>query len=198
MVKPLVLLGALATSSMVRAQEAVPYTGAGLLRASAAISPGFLFDGGTTNIYLGGKLEYFPEDRISFRGDGFWYVNSQQKPAPPEANSQVSFGPFLHSIHGRLDLSAGVQAGVSFVKPANEPIVPMIALERPVTDPLPMRIVPTMALCGSLSYAVWDYFHFFVDLRLLRSRYEGGPQGTIKLDEAILSAGLGWQFRLHQ
>ncbi len=178
---------------VLHAQEPVPYTGPGLLRASGTISPGFLLKQGTTNIYFGGKLEYFTDDKLSFRGEGLWYAGSQQKPAPLLQNSQLSFGPFLHSVHGRLDLSAGVEAGISLVHPADVWIRTMEAPDQPYADPAPPRAVPQASLCASLNYAVWDYLHFFVDVRLVHAVYNGSPEGALPLDEVILGAGLGWQ-----
>lgn len=182
--------------AVLQAQESIPFTGAGLLRASGSISPGFLLDPGTTNIYLGGKLEYFTGDRVSFRGEGLWYMGSQQNPALLEQNSQISFGPFLHVVDRRLDLSAGVEAGISLVHPANvwPPVLEAPGSPRP--DPAPLRVVPQAGVCASLSYAVWDYFHFFVDARYVHARYNGTPNGSIPLDETVLGAGLGWQLRL--
>lgn len=194
MVKAWWIIAVWAMPVALTAQNGLPFTGAGLLRASGGISPGFLLYGGSTNIYLNGKLEYFLEDRISMRGEGFWYVNSRQHPAPLDQNSQLAFGPFLHCIKGRLDLSAGVEAGLSFVHPANNWMAPLWAPQDPRMDPAPMRAVPTVAMCGSLNYAVWDYLHFFLDLRMVRSRYYGSPLGTLNLDELVPSAGLGWQF----
>lgn len=198
MVRTAVVALAVCMAPLVRAQEGTPCTGAGLLRASGSISPGFLLDQGSTNIYLGGKLEYFTEDRVSFRGEGFWYMGSQQKPALLEQNSQIAFGPFLHSVHGRLDLSAGVEAGISLAHPTNRWVHILKAPDLPYTDPAPLRVVPQASLCASLSYAVWDYFHFFVDARYVHARYNGAPSRSIPLDELMLSAGLGWQLRVRQ
>ncbi|MCC6541091.1 MAG: hypothetical protein IT225_02615 [Flavobacteriales bacterium] len=198
MVRRQLIIAALAVPVVLCAQEDIPYTGAGLLRASGGISPGFLLNAGTTNIYLAGKAEYFIENKLSFRGEGFWYVNSQQDPAPLEQNGQLAFGPFLHSIHGRLDLSIGVEAGLSLVHPARTWPVLMIVPNIVGPDPAPLRAVPTAAICGGLSYAVWDYLHFFVDVRMLRSRYEGSPVGTLNLDEVIVGGGLGWQLRVRK
>lgn len=176
-------------ASMATAQDTAYYRGNGLLRASGAISPGFMLDAPVTNIYVNGKLEYFIEDRISFRGEGFWYIDSQQASSVMDQNSQVNFGPFHHFGQGRADLAIGFEAGLSLAKPTTPK-------DQPTADPL--RPVPSISLCAGLTYTIWDYFHFFVDARYVHARYTGGYTGTIPLDEVILSGGLGWQLRLRK
>lgn len=169
------------------AQDTTPFIGKGLLRGSGAISPGFMMDASGTNIYLNGKLEYFAEDRLSFRGEGFWYQGSQQDDPLLARNNQITFGPFYHFVHGRLDASVGFEPGISIVQPG-----------RPVLQETvdPLRVVPSASLCVGLTYTVWDYFHFFLDARYVHASYPGSATGTIPLDEVIVSGGLGWQFRV--
>ena len=170
------------------AQDSEPFVAAGLLRVSAAISPGVLLNAPGTNIYLNGRLEYFPEDRISFRGEVFWYRGSQERTGSLTRNDQVAVGPFYHWLNDRLDLALGMEAGVSLAQPAQ------LELENGAsTDPL--RVIPNVALCGGLTYTVWDHFHFFLDARLVHARYTGAVGGSIPLDEVIMGGGLGWQFR---
>lgn len=183
---------ALLAAAAAPAQDTASWRGAGLLRASAAISPGFMLDAPATDIYLNGKLEYFLEDRLSFRGEAFWYVDSQQDPAPLAQNSQLGFGPFLHLGRGRGDLALGFEAGLSLVQPA------LPVAEGAATGVNPLRTVPSAALCAGFTYTIWDYFHFFLDARLVHARYTGAASGTIPLDEAIISGGLGWQLRLRR
>lgn len=183
------LAGVLVCAALIgRAQDSVPFTGAGLVRVSAAISPGLSLNAPITNIYLNGRLEYFSEDRISCRGEVFWYRGNQEHTASMERNDQVAVGPFYHWVHDRLDLALGMEAGVSFARPA-QPEASESA------DPDPIRVIPNAALCAGLTYTVWDHFHFFLDARLVHARYIGSVSGTIPLDEVIMGGGLGWQFR---
>lgn len=169
------------------AQETPPSVGKGLLRSSAAISPGFLLNGSGTNIYLNGRSEYFMEDRISFRGEGFWFRGSQEDPGLLAQNSQLAFGPFVHFVRGRSDLAMGIEPGLSIVQPAR--VVAQDAVE-------PLRIVPNASLCASYTFFVWDHFHFFLDARYVHASYPGALGGAIPLDELIVGGGLGWQFTL--
>ncbi len=171
-----------------RAQESEPSNTAGLVRISAAVSPGFQLNAPSTNIYLNGRLEYFPESRISFLGEVYWYRGSQQRTALMARNDQVVVGPFYHWVHGRIDLALGMEAGISFARSEQtEPPHPE------GSDPL--RVIPNIALCGALTYTIWDHFHFFLDARLVHAKYTGAANGTIPLDEVTVGGGLGWHFR---
>ncbi|HQV39953.1 MAG: hypothetical protein IPO60_01795 [Flavobacteriales bacterium] len=172
----------------VRAQESDPSNTAGLVRISAAVSPGFQLNAPSTNIYLNGRLEYFPESRISFLGEVYWYRGNQQRTALMARNDQVVVGPFYHWVHGRLDLSLGMEAGISFARPERSEIPPPAGID-------PLRVIPNVALCSGLTYTIWDHFHFFLDARLAHAEYTGAENGTIPLDEVTVGGGLGWHFR---
>ena len=186
MVRTLTALAVLLAHTGLVAQEARPWTERGLLRGSASICPGIPVNGEGTNIYVGGRLEYFLEDVVSIRGEGFWYIDNQQQDAFLAQNSQITFGPFYHIIKDRVDLAFGFEPGLSFVQPSPTE-------NGAWTDPL--RAVPNVALCTGLTYAVWDYFHCFVDARYVHSVYPGSVEGNLLLDEFIFGAGLG--FHLH-
>lgn len=161
--------------------------GLGLLRGSAAISPGLMVHEDASNIYLSGKLEYFIDQRISFRGEGFWYRGSQREQDLLAQNSQIAFGPFYHFAKGRSDLSIGFEPGISLVQPAR----PVILI---VSEPL--RAVPNVSLCAGYTFAVWEYFHFFVDARYVHASYPGAIGEPLPLDEVIIGGGLGFQVQV--
>lgn len=187
MVKHALLIACTSAAVLASAQDSTTYRGTGLLRASAAISPGFLLGRAAANNYVNGRLEYFTDQRVSFRGEGFLFISAQQQPAFLKQNSQLAFGPFYHFGQGRLDAMLGIEPGLSFAQP-----------QRPVTavEYEELRVLPNLALCTGITYTVWDCFHFFLDARLNHARYTGSLNGTIALDELIISGGLGWQLRV--
>ncbi len=158
--------------------------GPGLLRGSAAISPGFMVHEQANNFYLSGKLEYFIDARISFRGEGFLFRGDQHEPALLAQNSQLAFGPFYHFAKGRSDLAFGFEPGLSLVQPARP--VALDAIE-------PLRVVPNVSLCAGYTFAVWEYFHFFLDARYVHASYPGAIGEPLPLDELIIGGGLGFQ-----
>jgi hypothetical protein len=170
----------------VHAQAEQPFPRAGLLKFTATICPALLIDAGTTNIHVGGGAEYFAEDRISFKGETFWFLDGQQKDAPLQQNSQLSFGPQFHHMTGRLDLSAGFAPGLSLSRPNTT---------AEVAAP-PLKLLPNVSISGGVTFYVWDYMHFFLNARYVHARYTSMPAGPVALDELVLYGGLGWQFRL--
>ena len=48
-----------------------------VLKGDATISPGYLLNTTQTNIYINGSLEYFPQERVSLRGESFVMVGAQ-------------------------------------------------------------------------------------------------------------------------
>lgn len=184
MVARATLVAALLAAIAAQAQDDVPVAEPLLVRGSVAISPGFMMNQPTTNIYVVGKLEVFTDDKVSLRGEALWYIGSQQQHEPLQQNSQITCGPFVHFTHRRLDLALGFEPGVALSQPAPDP---------DFLDPAPLRIIPNMALCGGLTFAVWDYFQFFIDARYIHANYTGPYSAAIPLDEFVLGAGLGWQ-----
>lgn len=190
MVRNALLLLSLAVLLPARAQDDWPATAPLLVRGSIAISPGFMTEHPVTNIYVGGKLEVFTDERMSLRGETLWYIGAQQETPLLGQNSQVAFGPFYHWTVGHLDIGLGIEPGISLTRPE---LVVDTAWRTPAT-----RVTPNIALCGGLTYSVWKYFQFFVDVRYVHGRYTGPYTAPIGLDETILGAGLGWQFYGHK
>lgn len=168
----------------VQAQDDVPVAEPLLVRGSIAISPGFMMQRPVTNIYVVGKLEVFADERISWRGEGLWYIGNQQDSPLLKQNSQITFGPFLHFTHKRLDVALGIEPGVALTQPG---------MDSAYLEQAPLRAIPNVALCGGLTFAVWDYFQFFIDARYTHANYTGPYSTAIPLDEVVLGAGLGWQ-----
>ena len=180
----LMYLTALSAIGQDSTYEGVPVAEPLLVRGSVAISPGFMLQHPVTNIYVVGKLEVFTDKRISLRGEGLWYIDSQQRTPVLQQNSQLAFGPFYHFTSKRLDLCIGFEPGVAFSRPVQDTTF---------LEPAPLRAIPNMALCAGLTYSIWDYFQFFVDARYVHARYTGPYSNGLPLDEVLLGAGLGWQ-----
>ena len=58
------------------------------------------------------------------------------------------------------------------------------------------HVAPSFAVKSGVSYYVWKYFHFFADLTYVNSTLRGTSFGSHKMDELILSAGLGFQINV--
>ncbi|MFZ1686960.1 MAG: hypothetical protein WAU70_06050 [Flavobacteriales bacterium] len=169
------------------AQQQEPFATRGLFSASASIGPGFMVDHPLTNIYITGDADFFLEDHISLHGSASWFVGAQQDSTFLKENSRLSFGPVYHWMKGGLDLGLGFMPGVSLtqLEPAGE--------DGPAA---PLKLLPNISLSGSATYYVWKYMHFFANVRYVHAQYAAAPMEPLSLDEFVVTAGLGWQFRM--
>ena len=166
------------------AQENEPFVRRGLLKATATISPSFMLNRNINNIYVSGELEYFLENKISVRGDCFWYRDSQQDIPFLKQNSIIFFGALYHFSKKKHDLFIGIQPAAILCQPN--------MLDTSMVN-YPMQINPGISLIAGYTFYVWDYCNFFFNARYLNTKYVGTSKGPIHLDEIILSAGLGFQ-----
>jgi hypothetical protein len=159
----------------------------GLINASATISPGFLLNrGGATTMSIHGFLEFFPEDKISLRGDGFYFVGEQKKPAALYQNSTLKFGGFYHTAKNRFDAYIGFQPGVNFVQPVGQDI-------NGNDFYYTFKIAPVISGVAGMNYHFGKLFNMFLETTYIRGRYLGDGFTSIDISEIRISAGLGFQ-----
>lgn len=170
-------------SFALRAQNIIGYQG--LFRSSMTISPSFMTEHKLSNLYLHGFAELFPEKNISFRGDSYLFLGSQQKnDSLLNQNSHLLYGFAIHHTNGLNDFYCGIEPGVSYTQPGNE---------------LPAKICPTLSVFAGYTFSVWKYFNFYAGVRVLNTRYIDyikSSSGILPLNEILFSAGLGFQIPL--
>lgn len=175
-----------------------------VLKGDATITPGYLLNTAQTNIYINGSLEYFPDDKISLRGEGFWMVGAQQKPALLKDNSTLLFGGLYHFHKNRLDYFVGLQMGAGITKPNDvlfnsSPVTnnPTTVVVDPYTQSYIYKVVPVLSPVTGVTFYVSNYFNFFLNVRYVKATYFGYTDGkALSLDELRISAGLGFQIHL--
>jgi len=161
---------------------------AGLLKTSLTISPGYLLQRNCNNIYLNGESEYFAEDRISLRGDAFFYSGSQTKPELMDINHHVLFGVFYHFPCKQFDFYSGIQPGITIARP----LPPFSYLDYVYPE---TKALPTLSVMTGVTFYLFDYFNFFANVRYIHAKYLAVYYGPIPLDELTISAGLGLQIQ---
>lgn len=164
----------------------------GVLKATATITPGLMLNANQTNIYVNGELEYFADDKISIRGDGFWMVGTQQKNALLQQNSSVFFGALYHMHQNRFDGFVGMQPGVSITKPYGSPQDAIMPLGEPYKE-YAYKLLPNFSPIIGFTFYASDYFNFFLNMRYVHACYYGYQGSSLNLDEFRISAGLGFQ-----
>lgn len=171
-------------ANLLYSQDNSPFVRKGLLKATATISPSWMLNHPINNIYVSGELEYFLENKISVRGDGFWYRDSQQPIQLLKQNSMIFFGALYHWSKKKHDLFVGLQPAVVFAQPNMSDTSNHI---------YPLQIDPGISIVAGYTFYVWDYCNFFINARYLNTKYVGTSRGQMPLDELFLSAGLGFQ-----
>jgi hypothetical protein len=162
------------------AQEEM-YIRPGLLKASATIAPGKMLNRTVNTIYLSGFLEYHTDKNISLRGDTYLYIDgAAQKPTDVllRSASRTYFGAFYHWNLKNWDNYVGFQPGISLLR--FSAISPKIS------------VCPSFAVTAGSTFYVWKYFHFFANLTYVNSKAYGLNGGSLRADELIFSAGLGF------
>lgn len=164
------------------------YIQPGILKATATISPSTMLNQSLSNVYISGFLEYHLDKRLSIRGESFFFVDGKSKtgtsnPFVKQA-MRTYFGAFYHFNQKNWDQYIGFQPGITLMKPLES-----------VELNAPLQASPSFAVHVGSTYFVWKYFNFFVDLAYVHSSYRGLSNGTVKTDEMILSAGLGFQIQ---
>ena len=157
------------------------YLQPGTLAASSTIAPSKMLNHDQSNFYFTGFAEYFLDKKWSFRSDTYLFSNSQNDNAVLYDGARSYFGIARHFSKGNWDSYLGYQPGFSYM---NRTLSTYQA-----------KLNPSVALRVGTSYYVWKYFHFFANLTYVRSKLTGMQDGSIKTDELIFAAGLGFQIQ---
>jgi hypothetical protein len=156
-----------------------------LIKASATITPGRMLQNKANSIYLNGFLEYVVDEKYSFRGEIFQFIDAKYAGnssfTNPNYMNRIYFGGFRHFGKKNFKIATGAQMGVLMVD------YDYSAFERQ------FYVAPSFALKVGADYYVWDYFHFFANLTYVNSNIRGTQTGIHKMDELLFSAGLGFQ-----
>lgn len=166
-------------SSRAIAQE--EYIQPGLLAASLTYSPSTMLNHAESNFYITGFAEYLLDDHFSFRSDTYLFLNSENEDALIKDGGRSYFGIAYHLNRGNWDGSIGFQPGLTF-------------MNRTISTTKP-KLEASAALRVGTSYYVWKYFHFFANLTYTKSKLLVYQRGSLKTDEFIFSAGLGFQIQ---
>jgi hypothetical protein len=168
--------------------ELTSYFNPGLIKASATISPSRMLQNRANSINLSGFLEYVADKKYSFRGDVIQFIDagySSKSLIEPIFQNRLFFGTFRHFGKQNLKFYTGLQMGTT-----------VTTYNQSFYTGNRTHVAPSFAVKSGVSYYVWKYFHFFADLTYVNSTLRGTSFGSHKMDELILSAGLGFQINI--
>ncbi len=168
------------------AQEKKDFHYKGLLNVTGTIAPGFRLSDGATTMSLHGYLEYFMEENVSWRGDGFYYMGEQRKPASLYRNSTLKWGAFyhFHKPTGKLDFYLGFQPGVNFIQPMDQRDGKNFFYKT--------KVAPAYSGVGGLNFHFSTWFNMFIEATYIGSRYMGDGLTKVDASEIRISGGLGF------
>jgi hypothetical protein len=177
-----ILLFACCLSSAALAQRdtvrGYPYPG--LLRGSLTYSIGTMPSISVTNAYLTGNLEYYPDDKMSVRGDLYYFFNSLNNSKIIKQNHQLYFGALYNfPLHSNFNPFIGIQPGVAYIQ-----LYPVYGSDDPVTfSPLASAIV-------GFNFFGEKWFHLSVNIRYAVGKHL--DQLTLfNINELSFAFGLG-------
>jgi hypothetical protein len=197
MVRFFLILNLAVSAFIIQAQSDSTFRYQSILKGTATITPGFLLNKAQTNIYINGDLEYFADEKISIRGDGFWMVGTQQKKALLKENSAIFFGALYHFHKNRFDYFIGIQPGLSLTKPnATDNSTTLLLVSVNTKTEYDYKLLPNFSPVTGITFYVSDYFNFFLNVRYVYARYFGYESSSLRLDELRISVGLGFQIHI--
>lgn len=161
----------------------------GLLRAKGTITPAVMLNDGALNIYLQGDADFYLSRRVSLRGDGYYFLDTQGD-GDLTMNHGIFFGANYHfPAGGRFDPYIGLQPGASYVQASK--VLPWGVEGADIEVTSTGNIVPNISVAAGFNFYVWKYLHFQAQMRYVHGRH-AVPWGNRPLDEFRFSLGLGW------
>ena len=93
------------------------FTHRGLLRAAGTFAFGSMPESSIYNAYLTGNIEYYADQKISVRGDAYYFLNSLSQNSPLKKNDALYYGAFYHfPTHSHFDPTIGLEPGISYTQ----------------------------------------------------------------------------------
>jgi len=188
--KKIILLALIIAPVLGFSQDDETYGGKGTVRALGTIAPGKLFSQDLNTIYIHGNLEYYLEDEIGVKGDGYWFKGTNPADSTLLSNHSLFFGPTYHFGKGNLDPFVSFQPGMNFTK---------MTLEEPSDSSYyqtTTEAVPILSLEAGLNYYISPLFNFSFSMRYLIGTFFSTAPLPIKMNELRFSFGLGFNFGL--
>jgi len=165
----------------------------GLFAAHVTIAPGWTLADGNTNLYLHGRTEFYLNRKVSFVGDGYYFLDTQGD-GYLRHNHGAYFGAQYHFPIKRFDPYIGFMPGVSMVQVSNSGI----ALQG--TEFVPQesvfRVEPSISASVGFNLYIWKYIHFMGQVRYMHASHSTQWAMVYPLDEFRISFGLGWNVNM--
>lgn len=166
------------------AQE--PFVKRGILRAQATISPGRMTSLPVGSIYIHGDLEYYFDEKLSVRGDSYYFLGHTTTSAPFAYNHSTFSGIAYHfTSEKKFDPYISFEPGVAFSK------VQLINIFNETKG----TIDPLISAGAGFNFYATKYFHLLGSIRYVHGKHLGN-EWRMDLNEFRFSFGLGFNLRV--
>ena len=153
----------------------------GLLSGRLTIAPSKMLDNNSSPFYAHASIEAFLQDRVSFIGEGFYYLGENSESKTFDYNHNLLFGLAWHFTRKNNDLFFALQPGLSFTR-LNE--------AESVLMKTHLGVNPVISPTIGYNFYLSKYFHFFVQTRFIVGAHKYDVYRS--LNEFRFSAGLGF------
>lgn len=163
----------------------------GLFCARGAISYGKMLDLNANNIYLDGNIEYYLNEKVSLRGDGFWFVNAFNGNKPFELHHSLFAGPVFHfKTQSPFDPYFMLEPGINLAR-ASDPCFgdPCITVAPP--EEMELTATPLISPGIGFNYYGSRWFHIWCNVRFVSGKFMDN-YNSVALNEFRFSFGLGF------
>jgi hypothetical protein len=197
MLKKLVPLAALifVISAAAAQDSSTRFVRKGLFRSQATLSSGAMLGPQVTNIYLHGGFDYYVDESVSIRNDGYYFITTLADSKVFKMNHSIFSGGSYHfKTKGNLDPYFGIQPGVAIAQvqydvcPDNMLCFIGSTSSKPAASPLISGV-------AGFNYYAQRFFHLFLETRYIQGKHLS-DYGPTSLNELRFSFGLGWNINL--
>jgi len=166
-----------------------------MFRSQATISPGYVMEGKYLNIYLHGTLEYYLDNSISLRGDGFYFLKSNSPGLKWKQYHSILAGASYHiKTKNRFDPYIALQPGVGITQ--LEYGYPSATISSSTDVPLgKVSATPLISGVVGFNYYFQKVFHLLAEARYVNGKHLSDISYPISLSEVKFSFGLGWNIK---
>jgi hypothetical protein len=195
--KRLVLLAFVLMGMAAQAQDDKPFVKKYLLRTQGNLSVGFMTKQKTVPAYIGGDFDFFVDERVSFYGEGSFFVTSTSDEVgyKMKHNHAILSGFNIHlTSQKRFDPYIGINPGIMISQFGPTSDVNIGLYNPPFTQNTKVGVSPLFTTAIGFNYYVGSIFNFFARIRYIQGQFFGNSMERIPLSEFRFSAGLGWNF----
>lgn len=167
-------------------EENKQYIHKNLSRTTLTFSTGYFPKNKVSSVYLTGNVEYYTNNKISVRGDGYYFVNNLSESVLsseyiPNQNHGLFFGALYHfKNNSHFDPYLGLQPGIAISQSKNN-----FQTSSVTANPLFSSVL-------GFNYYAKKYAHLFINARYVSGKHLSDARTPMSLNEIRFEFGLGF------